>query len=151
MRVFRILQVRNIVDIVVLLIITSHLHSSPLPFLIFSSHLLSSLLFCHCAYIGNVITLESASLTWIMDGEGDTAESATVAEEKPAPEKKRKSNQSEEASASDNFLVTSDDLCDRSSDGNATVGEEQSTKKSPHTLANLNFKVKKGKNRLKQT
>jgi hypothetical protein len=84
-----------------------------------------------------------------MDGEGDTAEPGTV-EEKPAPEKKRKENQAEEATASDNFLVTSDDQCDGSSDGNATVGEEQSTKKSPHTLANLNFKVKKGKNLLEQ-
>jgi hypothetical protein len=81
-----------------------------------------------------------------MDGEGkgDTAEPETV-QEKPAPEKKRKENQSDEASASDNFLVSSDDQCDGSSDGNVTVGEEQSTKKSPHTLANLNLKVKKGK------
>lgn len=85
-----------------------------------------------------------------MDGEGDTADPETV-EEKPAPEKKRKENESEEASASDNFFVTSDGQCDGSSDGNATVGEEQSTKRSPHTLANLNFKVKKGKNPRQQS
>jgi hypothetical protein len=84
-----------------------------------------------------------------MDGEGDTADPETVVEEEPAPEKKRKENQSEEASASDDFLVTSEDQRDGSSDCNGTVGEEQSTKRSPHTLANLNFKVKKGKNLLK--
>jgi hypothetical protein len=84
-----------------------------------------------------------------MDGEGDRAESETV-EKKIAPEKKRKENLSEEANPSDNFLVTSDDQCEGLSDGNVTIGEEQSTKKSPHTLANLNFKVKKGKNLLQQ-
>lgn len=84
-----------------------------------------------------------------MNGEGDTAEPETV-EEKAAPEKKRRENESEEASASENFFATSDDQCDGSSDGNVTVGEGQSTKKSPHTLADLNFKVKKGKDPLLQ-
>ena len=79
-----------------------------------------------------------------MDGEEEETTDPETQEEKAVPEKKRKENESEEAIASDNFFDTSDDQCDGSSDGVVTEGEEQSTKKSPHTLSNLNFKVKKG-------
>ena len=94
--------------------------------------------------------MESASLCWIQDDEEDTTK--TENEEKATTDDRKKENESANASTDDNFLVTSDDTCEGLNDGLSSMktvdmDEQQSTKRSPYTLTNINFKIKKGTSR----
>ena len=92
--------------------------------------------------------MESASLCWILDDDEGTTNTKNE-EEKGNTDKRRTENESENSSSGDDFLVTSDDTCEGLNDGLSSMktvdmDEQQSTKRSPYTLANINFKIKKG-------
>ena len=101
-------------------------------------------------HTGTVISMESASLCWILDDEEVTTNTENV-DDKPTPDGQKKKNQLEDTAGGDNFLGSSDDACGCLNGSVISMNtfemeEQQSTKKSSHTLANINFKIKKGTN-----
>ena len=107
------------------------------------------------AYIGTVISMESASLSWIVDEEDanmNMNSDNNDDKDKPATsveQRKDSESDAESANSNDNFLSTSETVCEGPNYGVVSsktidMDEQHSSKRSNHTLADISFRIKKG-------
>ena len=101
------------------------------------------------------MSMESASLCWIVDEEDATMNMSNDNnddKDKPSTsgdQRKDSDSEAESANSNDNFLSTSDTICEDPNYGVVSsktidMDEQQSSKRSNHTLADISFRIKKG-------